>query len=109
MPLVIPGVEMQGDVFLAARRGHNYSTMTAEMIEQKTTLPDLYQKVLQLCQLVQYVDAAANSGRIKGTGEKVILLTMDEDFSNNALITAWDTQAASNKRNYVLHALLNVQ
>ena len=110
-PLSNHAVEMQGDVieiFLAALRGHDNFTMTNELTKQNTTLPKLFQQVVQLCQLVQCIDASVKTGRVKATHEVVIMLNRDEDFCHDEVIAAWNREAALHQRGYVLHALLNV-
>lgn len=103
------GVSMQGDVIeicLAALRGHPDFDMTAELARQKCSLPTLFLQVCQLCQLVQYIDAAVRTGWIKASGTVVTLLRADVEFHDDAFISAW--KVAANRRGYCLHALLNV-
>ena len=82
--------------------------MVVEIEKQNTTLPDLFQKVLDLCQLVQFIDAAVGRGYVKATSEKVTVLTEDDDFREDALIAAWKIDATIHVRGYLLRALLNV-
>ncbi len=63
-------------------------------------------EVCQLCQLVQYIDAAVMTGRIKANQTVVALLCVDVEFRDDAFISAWKVDA--NQRGYCLHALWNV-
>ena len=104
------GVSMQGDVIeicLAALSGHPDFDMTAELARQKCLLPTLLSQVCQLCQLVQYVDAAVSTGWIKASKTAVIKLCADkEEFRDDVFMSAW--LARPMERGSCLHALLNI-
>ena len=109
-PFSTHSVEMQGDVVevcLAALRGHDWFQMDDLITKQNKTLPVLFQEVLNLCQLVQLIDASFHRGYIKRNEQKVDVLTKDEAFKEDGLIAAWLIDDAYHQRGYVLRALLN--
>ena len=101
------GVELKGDVvevFLAALRGHEFFDLTPEVTRRGTSLPTLFQQLCNLCQLVQYIDAAVCTGRVKSSSMEVTMLKMDEEFQSDEFMKAWTVES---KRGYCLHAILN--
>ena len=107
MPQTSDGIIMQGDIIeicLAALRGHEDFDMTGAC--QNALLYSIYLSMVQLCQLVQYIDAAVRTGRVKYSLELVTMLHAgtDEAFIHDSWINAWNTRQQGG---HCLHALLN--
>ena len=107
MPQTQHGVNMQGgiiEICLAALRGHEDFDMTRAC--QNASLYSIYLSVVQLCQLVQYIDAAVRTGRVRYSLELVTMLHAgtDEVFRDDAWINAWNGRQQGG---HCLHALLH--
>ena len=75
MPQTSHGINMQGDIIencLAALRGHADFDMTPAVLTracQNASLHSVYLSVVQLCQLVQYIDVVVRIGRVRCSSE----------------------------------------
>ena len=103
-------LNMQGDVIricIAALRGHEDFNMSFWVSGTcpVPSLPTLYRQVCQLCQLVQYIDAAVDTGYIKATQLHVTRLQADLEYRDDPFIARWNSNHC-NQRGCYLHALL---
>ena len=105
-----PCLEMQGDVIeisLAALRGNRYFDLkSSRWLTARYSQPTLFVQVCQFCRLVQFLDAAVDSGWVKGSQRRITKLQGDPEFRNDAFIGAW-INGKLNRGNSLLH-LLNV-